>query len=328
MVEMNRETEERAGTFGPKIRELKPDIVIDMICFTEESARHIVEALRDQVRHFLHCSTVWVHGKVVQVPVSEDQTRRPVDDYGTKKAAIEAYLHEEARRRGFPVACVLPGHIVGEGWTPLNPQGNFNLEVFTRLARGEEVILPDTGSGVLHHVHADDVAQVFMNALAYWNNACGESFHTVSPAALTMGGYAEAVAGWYGQPARLAFLPFPEWSKTVPQADADDTRWHLDHNPNCYSIAKAQRLLNYQPRYSSLSYQRTVTGWFGIGQSSFKPAQAPIWSIDALDYRYTSFYLGWGIDFRHILPSGWSIKKWLYYPWNCHRTEKSAACCL
>jgi hypothetical protein len=61
-VTLSRETEENVGAFGRKIRELRPDIVIDMICFTEASARHLVEALRGQVRHFLHAGTIWVHG--------------------------------------------------------------------------------------------------------------------------------------------------------------------------------------------------------------------------------------------------------------------------
>ena len=56
-VTLDRAAEEQAGTFGQKIRALEPDVVIDMICFTLESAQHLVEALRGRVQHFLHCST-------------------------------------------------------------------------------------------------------------------------------------------------------------------------------------------------------------------------------------------------------------------------------
>jgi nucleoside-diphosphate-sugar epimerase len=251
-VTVDRAAEEKAGAFGVKIRDLHPDVVIDMICFTEESARQLVEALHGQVQAFLHCSTAWVHGYTTQIPVSEDAPRRPIGDYGIHKAAIEAYLHAEARRNGLPAACILPGHIVGPGWVPLNPAGNFNPDVYTRLACGEEVILPNLGAEIVHHVHADDVAQLFMKALTHWNAACGESFHAVSPAALTLRGYAEAVAGWFGQPARLKFMPFEAWEGTVSPEDAEATWGHLEHSPNCYSIAKAQHLLDYQPRYSSL----------------------------------------------------------------------------
>jgi nucleoside-diphosphate-sugar epimerase len=103
----------------------------------------------------------------------------------------------------------------------------------------------------VHHVHADDVAQSFMQALAHRSVAVGESFHVVSPAALTLRGYAEAVAHWFGQEASLEFLPWDVWRKTVNEADADATWDHIAHSP-CCSIAKAQRFLDYQPRFSSL----------------------------------------------------------------------------
>src|SRR5262245_36802561 len=48
-VKLDRDAEDKAGTFGRKIRELKPDIVIDMICFTLSSATQLTEALRGEV---------------------------------------------------------------------------------------------------------------------------------------------------------------------------------------------------------------------------------------------------------------------------------------
>ena len=115
-VKLSRQAEEEAGAFGRKIRELRPDIVIDMICFTEASARHLVEALRGQVRHFLHTGTIWVHGPSVEVPTTEMQPRRPFGEYGIAKAQIEAYLIETTRRDSFPATIIHPGHIVGPGW--------------------------------------------------------------------------------------------------------------------------------------------------------------------------------------------------------------------
>ncbi|PWH13379.1 MAG: epimerase [Ardenticatenia bacterium] len=257
---VDRTAAEQAGTFGQYVRDLHPDAVIDMICFTEASARHLVAALRGQVQHFLSCGTIWVHGHSVQVPTTEDQPRHPFGEYGIQKAAIEAYLLREARLNGFPATVLHPGHIVGTGWVPLNPAGNFNPNVFAQLARGEELILPNLGLETVHHVHADDVAQAFMLALHHWNAAVGESFHVVSPAALTLRGYAEAVAGWFGQEARLRFLPWEEWRKTVAAEDAEQTWDHIAHSPNC-SIDKARRLLGYAPRYSSLQAVYESVTW-------------------------------------------------------------------
>jgi len=251
LVMMDRAAEDAAGTFGQGVAALKPDIVVDMICFDPAAGRQLVEALRGKVRHFLSCGTIWVHGYPVTTPITEDSPRCPSGEYGIKKAQLEAFLLEEAQVRGFPATSVLPGHIVGPGWVPLDPLGTWSLHVYGKLARGEELVMPHQGLETLHHVHADDVAQVFMKAIANRNTSVGESFHAVSPAAMTMRGYAESLAGWFGQPARLRFVPWEEYLATVSAEDAQHTWDHLTHSSNC-SIAKAQKLLDYQPRYSSL----------------------------------------------------------------------------
>jgi len=250
-VEIDRDAEEKTSSFGKRILQLDPDVVIDMICFTLESAQQLVEALRGHVQHFLHCGTIWIYGPSVVVPATEEQPRKPFGEYGIQKAAIEAYLLREARQNGFPATLLHPGHIVGQGWVPVNPAGNFNPQVYSKLARGEQLALPNLGMETLHHVHADDVAQSFEKAIASRSTAIGESFHVVSPAAVTLRGYAEAIAAWFGQTANLVYLPWPEWRTTVSPEDAQATWDHILHSPNA-SIAKAQRLLDYRPRYTSL----------------------------------------------------------------------------
>lgn len=259
-VQADRDSEEKAGTFGRKISDLKPDIVVDMICFTPDSAKHLVDALRGQVQHFLSCGTIWVHGSSVEVPATELQPRRPFGAYGVQKAAIEALLLDEARRSGFPATIAHPGHIVGPGWAPLNPAGHFNPKVFTTLARGEELALPNFGMETVHHVHADDIAQMFMLAIANWSSSVGEAFHTVSPAAISLRGYAEAMAAWFGREPNLVFLPWPEWKARQTEEEATATWEHIYRSPNS-SIAKAQRLLGYQPRYSSLEAVYESVTW-------------------------------------------------------------------
>jgi len=260
LITADRAAEEAEGTFGVRVRDLRPDVVVDMICFTPESARHLVEALRGRVQHFLHCGTIWVHGPSVAPPIAETQPRRPFGEYGVNKAAIEAFLLAEARRGDFPATCLHPGHIVGPGWAPLNPAGHFNPQVFATLARGEELALPNLGMETVHHVHADDVAQAFTQAIAHWSGSVGESFHVVSPAALTLRGYAESVARWFGQEAHLRFLPWEEWRQTVSDGETRATWDHIAHSPNC-SIEKARRLIGYAPRYSSLQGVYEAVSW-------------------------------------------------------------------
>jgi len=250
-VTIDRAKAEEEGTFGAQIAELNADIVIDLICFTPESAAMLAEALMGKVQHFLHCGTMWVHGHSEQVPTREDQERMPFGEYGIKKAKIEAYLLDLYRQKGFPVTVLHPGHISGPGWLPINPTGNLDPKIFIKLARGEEIVLPNLGMETLHHVHADDVAQAFEKAIENRQRAVGESFHVVSPQALTQRGYARAMAKWFGKDAHLTFLPWEKWKKTVSTRDAELTWDHIAHSP-CGSIEKAQKLLNYNPGYSSL----------------------------------------------------------------------------
>ena len=267
-VAADREAEDAAGSFGARIRTLKPDVVVDLICFSEASARQLVEALRGEAQHFLHCGTIWIYGHSTQVPATEDQPRRPFGEYGIQKAAIEAYLLHEARANGFPATMLHPGHIVGTGYAPLNPAGHFNPVVFSRLARGETVTLPNLGLETVHHVHAEDVAQAFLKAMLYWSSSVGEAFHVVSPAAVTLRGYAEDVASWFGETAKLEYLPWEAWKETVSADEARATWDHIAHSPNA-SIAKARRLIDYQPRYSSLAAVHEAVNWL-IGNGTIK----------------------------------------------------------
>jgi nucleoside-diphosphate-sugar epimerase len=106
----------------------------------------------------------------------------------------------------------------------------------------------------------DDVAQAFERTLANWNAAVGESFHVVSPAALTLRGFAEAVAGWFGRTAHLRFVPWEDGRKGVSEEGAAATWDHIAHSPNCI-IDKARRSLGYWPRYSSFQAVGEALDW-------------------------------------------------------------------
>ena len=159
-----------------------------------------------------------------------------------------------------PATILHPGHLVGPGWVPINPAGNFNTKVFEDLASGRVVRLPNFGMETLHHVHADDVAQAFVRAVEHPEAAIGESFHVVSPAAMTLRGYAEGMADWFGVAPRLEFAPYAEWRRDVADRDAAVTLDHLQHSPSC-SIEKARVRLGYVPRYMSLAAVQESVTW-------------------------------------------------------------------
>jgi len=257
---IDRGRDEAQGQFGHAIAALQPESVIDLTCYTLQSAAQLCDALGHGGTHLVHCGTIWVHGPSVTVPTTEEEPRRPFGDYGCRKAAIEQYVIEQSRSGRVPSTVLHPGHLVGPGWVPINPAGHFNIRVFEDLAGGRVVRLPNFGMETLHHVHADDVAQAFVQAVEQPGAAVGESFHVVSAAAMTLRGYAEGMAKWFGVAPRLEFVPYAEWKRDVADRDAAVTLDHLEHSPSC-SIEKARQRLGYAPRYTSLAAVQESVAW-------------------------------------------------------------------
>src|SRR4051812_46862206 len=254
----DREAEDAAGVFGERIAALAGDAVIDMLCFTPGSAQQLVDALRPTRPLLVHCGTIWVHGPVARVPVTEDEPRTAYGEYGTGKVAIEALLHRETVAGGVPSVVLHPGHISGP-WPSITPAGNLDLDVWRRLAFGEPLALPDLGLGVLHHVHADDVAQAFELALTR-PAAIGSSFHVVSEQAMTLRGLATGVAAWFGREPVLDLVDWPEFEARVGAEHAHVTREHVARSIAA-GIERARAVLGYAPRFTALDALHEALRW-------------------------------------------------------------------
>jgi nucleoside-diphosphate-sugar epimerase len=259
-VALDRAAADEDGSFGRKIAALDPEVVVDMICFTPRSCAMLVEALRGRVGHLLVTGSIWIHGPSTRVPLREEDARNPFGEYGINKLAMEGLLEAETRRGGLAATMIHPGHIVGPGWAPLNPEGHFDVEVFRRIAQGEEILLPNLGMETVHHVHAEDVARLFVAAMGRWSESAGESFHAVSDAALSLRGYAEAMYRWFGHESRVRYLGWHEWKRARSEEQASATWDHIAHSPSC-SMEKARRLLGFEPRWSSLDAVKEAVSW-------------------------------------------------------------------
>jgi nucleoside-diphosphate-sugar epimerase len=268
----DREAEEASLVFGGRIADLQPDAVVDLICFTPASAEHLLSRLRPIRPLLLHCGTIWVHGRSARVPVTEDEPRTGYGDYGSNKVAIEALLLREARAGGVPSVVLHPGHISGPGWPVITPAGNLDADVWRRLAVGEPVAMPALGLGVLHHVHADDVAQAFELALAL-PAAIGSSFHAVAAQAMTCRGLAEGAAAWFGREAVLDFVEWDDFERQVGAGHAAASRDHIERSITA-SIERSRAVLGYAPRYSSLEALRESLRWLAENRLADVAGQA------------------------------------------------------
>ena len=176
----------------------------------------------------------------------EDDTSPPFGEYGTSKAAIAALLAAETQAGGLITTVLQPGHISGPGWMPIGPLGNLDPQVWYALSAGQEIAVPGLGAELMHHVHAADVAQAFALTVEHRDAAAGEAFNVVAPSALTVRGYLELAAGWFGQTLRTRSVSWPEFRDTTTAEFAAASWDHLSRSQYA-SIDKARSLLGFAP---------------------------------------------------------------------------------
>lgn len=238
--------------FELKIARLQPDIVVDLINFDLEDTKKMVKVLRGtSLSHYLFCSSIWAHGFAETIPTDPNGLKYPLDEYGQDKYQSECYLKREYVQNGFPATIIMPGQISGPGWNIINPYGNMDLDVYRKIAGGETIYLPNFGMEVLHHVHGEDVAQMFYKAIVNRNQALGESFHAVAKESMTLYGYAKVLYEYFGQNPQIKFLSWDKWCEYIGNDEyIDHTYYHIARS-GYHSIENAERLIGYKPKYST-----------------------------------------------------------------------------
>ena len=261
----NRTHEEAAGIFGRRVAALSPEAVIDLISFTPESTAQLLEGLRPLTTRdggaplLVSCGTIWVHGRTRHVPVRDDDPRTGYGDYGERKIAIERLLAQESQSGGVPSLVLHPGHISGPGWNVITPLGNLDPRVWQWLATGQPVPVPDAGIGILHHVHADDVASAFELALTS-PRAVGHSHHVTAARAMTVRGLCAEVASWFDRDAVLQEVGWDSYAERVGADHARLTRDHLERSVVA-DISGARDRLGWEPRHTTGQTLRQALDW-------------------------------------------------------------------
>jgi nucleoside-diphosphate-sugar epimerase len=249
-VRADRAQQEADGVFARTVLTQQPDAVVDLVCFSLESATSLVQSLRGKVGHLVHCGSIWRYGPSRKLPIVEGAgyAGPPFDEYGIQKAAIAAMLREETAAGGLVTTSLHPGHIVGPGWNPTGPLGNTDPESWRILSSGGTLRVPGSGTETLHHVHADDVAQAFELAVANRDAVAGEDLNIVAPSALSVRGYVEIASGWFGREASIRSISWDEYRGSTTEEYARESWGHL-HRSQVFSIEKAKSLLGYAPAH-------------------------------------------------------------------------------
>ncbi len=212
--------------------------------------RLLEAAARHGVSRFVHTSTVGVHGHVEHPPADETAPLAPGDIYQQTKVEAETLVLGYHRARGVPVTVVRPGAIYGPGETRL-------LKLFRAIARGRYAIV-GSGRTFYHPVFIDDLVAGFLLALDR-SEAVGEAFLICGPSYVSQNELAALVAKHTGGrvlPFRIPARPI-QWAGDLVEAiciplgvEPPLHRRRVDFwtKSRAFTIAKARRLLGYDPR--------------------------------------------------------------------------------
>ncbi len=251
MVTADRKAMETTGTFGSLITSFGPDVVCDTIAYDVRQTRELCEALAGTGVHLIQIGTIWVYDLKYEVPVTEEHPRTAKCEYGSKKTLIELYLAEYAEKQQIRATILQPGHVCGRGWIPVNPQGNRNIQIYSRILSGQEIFLPDNGQATLHHVHSADLSALMSLCLKKPEISQNQVFHSTTVRACTLTGLAEALFRHFGNEPNIRYLPWKELKLLLSEEDAAVTEEHITRSPVC-SMEKAEKMLGFVPRYNSL----------------------------------------------------------------------------
>lgn len=228
-----------------------------------EATRCLLEAARAaNVERFVHCSTVGVQGHIDQPPADEAYRFNPGDHYQRSKLEGEL-LARRYFAAGLPGVVVRPVGIHGPG------DRRF-LKLFRPINKGYFVMI---GSGkVLYHLtYIDDLIDGIVLA-GRSQAALGEVFTIAGEKYTTIQYLVDLIADVLGKPR-------PRWR--VPFAPVYAAAWLCDKScrslglspplyprrveffchDRAFSIAKANRLLGYQPRVSLLEGLTRTAVW-------------------------------------------------------------------
>lgn len=222
------------------------------------------------VKRLVHCSTIGVHGDVQVVPADETAPFNPGDLYQETKLAGERRVWECYERTGLSVTVVRPISMLGPGDRRM-------LKLF-RMIKGGRFIMVGDGEALFQPSYIDDVVDGFLACLDS-DKAVGETFIVGGEEYLPLGELIGLIAGaLHVPPPRLRIPMAPVvWAAAacesicVPlgiEPPLHRRRVSFFRNTRAFTIAKARRVLGYEPQVSlSDGIRRTIRwyqehGWF------------------------------------------------------------------
>lgn len=191
-------------------------------------------AIKNNVRRFVHCSSMARYGTQETVPFTEDMICKPQDPYGISKFSAELILRNLCGVHGMELVIAVPHNIIGPRQKYDDPFRNVASIMINLMLQGRQPIIYGNGEQKRCFSFVQDDIDC-LNKLAFQDNVVGEVIN-IGPDEefVTINQLAETIAKLIG------FRLDPIYLKERPQEVKLAT---------C-SADKARRLLGYQTKYT------------------------------------------------------------------------------
>ncbi len=144
-----------------KILSVKPDVIIDMLCFNEEDARLSIEIFKGKISQYIYCSTSCVYKPVLKKSVLYEKSEtKPITSYGMGKLSGEECFFRAMEEKFFNVTVFRPGHVFGKDFLVSNLSFG-GMYVLNRMLHNQDIILTEGGEREFQACHADNIGLAF-----------------------------------------------------------------------------------------------------------------------------------------------------------------------
>jgi dihydroflavonol-4-reductase len=221
-------------------------------------------SLRYGIRRLVHCSTIGVHGNVLEIPADETTGFNPGDLYQETKLIAEQKVWAFHRDTGLPITVIRPISLMGPGDDRM-------LKLFRMIKRGRFVMI-GSGNAYFQPAYIDDVVKGFYLCLHH-EAAVGEAFIIGSEEYVQLRKLVQLIAAEMGVSVPKRRIPLTPvlWAAglcekvCVPlgiEPPLHRRRVSFFQNNRAFTIEKAKRLLGYQPQVTLREGIRRTISWY------------------------------------------------------------------
>jgi nucleoside-diphosphate-sugar epimerase len=237
----------------------------EMLAVNVDGTKHMLEAAAQEgVHKFIHCSTIGVHGDIRNPPADENAPCAPGDIYQESKLEAERVVTDYMVKQLLPVVIFRPGGIYG-------PKDMRFLKLIKAI-RNRRFLMLGSGKPLYQMIYINDLIDGIL-LCGTQPNALGSVYILTGNEAVTLNQLVRTIAEVLTVPApRLRFPVSPVYAAGFVcelmckplgiNPPLYRRRVDFFRKTRCFTIAKAQRELGFNPKTDLRTGIRLTVDWY------------------------------------------------------------------